>query len=551
MKILKYLLVLIITGIGILGLGGCNNGSSGNDDTNSSSELQQNEFETIWFSDEDGDGYGNPEKPIQSEFRPYRAVMNDTDCNDADATIHPFADDIAYDGIDQDCNGIDSTVPGIIKGSFFISNEEDVEYLSHYASVEGSLYISSESLTSLNLLSRLTHVGGNLEIFDNPNLTDLQGLEGLESVGGFLRIARNNLLENLNSLNSLTNLSTHFFIIENPSLTNLSGLKKITAINGSLHIFQNDALLNLEGLENIKSISDGDLKIRSNQKLTDLKGLEGMTSVNGNIIISSNNAIIDLKGLNKVESVFGNLDIQNNDQMTELQLDSLCYVEGKVRLSNKKLFSGVVTKLKNQIESQCGNNSLFNYCANGIQDEGEEGVDCGGECPAECTDCLSISDPDFGNNFLYAPFYSFNNESVQQAADEAVKKFAEHYNINEDTVYDSPDLCMEAVAWYVHRYMRYMYDTGFWGTFQSAKYTVGKSGERIGCTNKRGCAEKVKCNEIPIEPNGLNNEKVKYCGDCEDHAFLRASLLRHLGISEECIMVASAYSPFVIGEIIL
>ncbi|HOX45276.1 MAG TPA: MopE-related protein [Myxococcota bacterium] len=44
------------------------------------------------FTDEDGDGWAPT-----------------ADCNDADAAIHPLAEDIPYDGIDQDCSGEDMT----------------------------------------------------------------------------------------------------------------------------------------------------------------------------------------------------------------------------------------------------------------------------------------------------------------------------------------------------------------------------------------------------------------------------------------------------------
>ena len=36
-------------------------------------------------------------------------MSDDTDCDDADATIHPMAPEVANDGIDQDCDGVDTT----------------------------------------------------------------------------------------------------------------------------------------------------------------------------------------------------------------------------------------------------------------------------------------------------------------------------------------------------------------------------------------------------------------------------------------------------------
>ena len=48
-------------------------------------------------TDTDGDGYGNPG---------YAANTCPDDCNDADPDVHPGATEVWYDGIDQDCDGL-------------------------------------------------------------------------------------------------------------------------------------------------------------------------------------------------------------------------------------------------------------------------------------------------------------------------------------------------------------------------------------------------------------------------------------------------------------
>jgi MYXO-CTERM domain-containing protein len=55
---------------------------------------------TDCLTDADGDGFGDDS--------PATDVTAGTDCNDADATIHPGATETAGDGIDQDCDGSDT-----------------------------------------------------------------------------------------------------------------------------------------------------------------------------------------------------------------------------------------------------------------------------------------------------------------------------------------------------------------------------------------------------------------------------------------------------------
>lgn len=61
----------------------------------------------VYYADADLDGYGNPN--IFSCYVLAGYVLNNTDCNDIDAAIHPNALEIYGNEIDDDCNGIADT----------------------------------------------------------------------------------------------------------------------------------------------------------------------------------------------------------------------------------------------------------------------------------------------------------------------------------------------------------------------------------------------------------------------------------------------------------
>ncbi|MDX1913648.1 MAG: LamG-like jellyroll fold domain-containing protein [Saprospiraceae bacterium] len=60
---------------------------------------------TIWFADQDGDGFGDPVSSILSCVPPAAFVANSDDCDDNNSAIYPDADEI-INGLDDDCNGI-------------------------------------------------------------------------------------------------------------------------------------------------------------------------------------------------------------------------------------------------------------------------------------------------------------------------------------------------------------------------------------------------------------------------------------------------------------
>ena len=61
--------------------------------------------DNVWFLDFDGDGYGDPDVYVFSCVQPTDYVETSGDCDDTVTTIHYGAEEIWYDGIDQNCQG--------------------------------------------------------------------------------------------------------------------------------------------------------------------------------------------------------------------------------------------------------------------------------------------------------------------------------------------------------------------------------------------------------------------------------------------------------------
>jgi MYXO-CTERM domain-containing protein len=60
-----------------------------------------------FYADTDGDGYGDPSKTTTGCTSSAGWVANDDDCDDAASAVHPGSAEVAYDGVDQDCDGAD------------------------------------------------------------------------------------------------------------------------------------------------------------------------------------------------------------------------------------------------------------------------------------------------------------------------------------------------------------------------------------------------------------------------------------------------------------
>jgi subtilase family serine protease len=199
-----------------------------------------------------------------------------------------------------------------------------------------------------------------------------------------------------------------------------------------------------------------------------------------------------------------------------------------------------------------------NHCADGIQNYGEGGIDCGGACSATCRDCFA--DAAFGSA-EDRDYFSFGRASVSNRSRDALTEYAnclrdpscrgtlivtdplmDFTTVTVDDLRANPDYIMEAVAYYVDKHTTYMYDDDDCsicdegggihfepsGAIDAASMILssgGRSGDLGNGTRVDTC---------PTD----------YCGDCEDHAILRQSLMRTLGISSYCAYCADHYNSY-------
>ncbi len=97
-------------------------GAADNDGDCDDSDPSRNP-ETVWYADGDGDGFGGDDTVVQCA-KPGGYVSGQGDCNDGVADIHPGAEEVC-NGLDDDCDGlIDSLDPDLVGGDTFYADTD-------------------------------------------------------------------------------------------------------------------------------------------------------------------------------------------------------------------------------------------------------------------------------------------------------------------------------------------------------------------------------------------------------------------------------------------
>ena len=107
------------------------------------------------YRDADGDAFGNADKSIHRSVcnTPAGYIYDSTDCNDANASIHPFAKEVC-NGIDDNCNGLIDEITGLTTTNITATKAQ-----FNWHTLKGSLYyiikykLADPNITSWSTIS--------------------------------------------------------------------------------------------------------------------------------------------------------------------------------------------------------------------------------------------------------------------------------------------------------------------------------------------------------------------------------------------------------------
>ncbi|HYV92924.1 MAG TPA: MopE-related protein, partial [Chitinophagales bacterium] len=150
---------------------------------------------STWYADADNDNYGNAAVTTSACSQPSGYVSNNTDCNDANAAVHPGANEIC-NGLDDDCDG---NVDNIASPVASFTSSCNLLYPGNTSTLTSTSTAGSGSITSYQWRLNGSPISG---------ATNSTYTTGANANGDYsLTVTNSNSCSNTSSVTTLTNLS--------------------------------------------------------------------------------------------------------------------------------------------------------------------------------------------------------------------------------------------------------------------------------------------------------------------------------------------------------
>jgi len=110
-----------------------------------------------WYADADGDGFGDASTTTYDCVHPLGYATNDEDCDDGDAAINPWAEEVCGDATDEDCDGWTVCVTSLSAADLKLVGEAAYDYAGSAVSSAGD--VNADGYADL-LVGAQAHDGG-------------------------------------------------------------------------------------------------------------------------------------------------------------------------------------------------------------------------------------------------------------------------------------------------------------------------------------------------------------------------------------------------------